>query len=211
MTGVGLCAGVLLLTGVLIAWRRSVAAGVRLLALQGAALALLVAVLAWSGRSVELAGVALLVAGLKAVALPCVLGRVAVRTGRVEDGSSLGPAATLLVVALLTLLAYLVSRPLAAATGPAAGAVPVGTSLVLYGFLVLVTRRHAAAQLTGFLMLDNGIATIAFLISGGLPLVVELGVLLDVLLVVLVLQVLAGRVDRTFGGVDLDDLRELHD
>ena len=61
------------------------------------------------------------------------------------------------------------------------------------------------------MVLDNGIATVAFLTSGGVPVVVELGVTLDVLLVVLILQVLAGRMRLTHGGLDLDDLRELRD
>ena len=67
---------------------------------------------------------------------------------------------------------------------------PVGLALVLIGFLVLLTRRSALSQLIGFVILDNGIATTAFLTSGGVPLVVELGVTLDVLLVVLILRVL---------------------
>ena len=60
-------------------------------------------------------------------------------------------------------------------------------------------------------MLDNGIATVAFLTAGGVPLVVELGVSLDVLLVVLILQVLTARMQAAFGGTDLDDLTELRD
>ena len=60
-------------------------------------------------------------------------------------------------------------------------------------------------------MLDNGIAAVAFLIAGGLPLVVELGASLDILLVVLVLQVLTGRIRAEFGDLDLDDLSELRD
>jgi hydrogenase-4 component E len=105
-----------------------------------------------------------------------------------------------------------VSQPLqASGTGAATRAVPVGIALVLFGFLILATRRHAVSQLVGFLVLDNGITTVAFLISSGVPLVVELGVSLDVFLVVLVLQVLTGRIRTEFGDTDLDDLRELRD
>jgi len=67
------------------------------------------------------------------------------------------------------------------------------------------------SQLIGFLLLDNGIGTVAFLTAGGVPLVVELGVSLDVLLVVLILQVLTSRIRAEFGDVDLDDLTELRD
>lgn len=83
--------------------------------------------------------------------------------------------------------------------------------MVLIGFLLLVTRRRARSQLIGFLLLDNGIATIAFLTSGGVPLLLELGVSLDVLLVVLILYVFAGRMRNKFGNTDVDQLRELHD
>lgn len=208
---VAVCAGILLLTGVLLVWRHSVGAGIRLLAVQGLTLAALVALLAGQEGSYELLAVAVLVAALKGVVLPLVLARVAQRTADTDTAPMVGPAVTLFLLAVLTTLAYLVSRPMTAAAGPAAGTVPIGMSLVLYGFLLVVSRRHAISQLMGFLMLDNGIATVAFLISGGVPIVVELGVLLDVLLVVLVLQVLAGRMNRTFGGADLDDLKELHD
>ena len=108
------------------------------------------------------------------------------------------------------MLAYVVSRPLAIlGSGPAIQVIPVGMTLVLIGFLLLATGRHAIAQLVGFLVLDNGIATVAFLTAGGVPLVVELGVLVDVLLVVLILRVLTGRIRDIYGATDLDDLTEL--
>ena len=88
---------------------------------------------------------------------------------------------------------------------------PLGVALVLYGFLLLVSRRHAISQVVGFLVLDNGIAIVAFLTAGGVPLVVELGVSLDVLLVVLILYILTSRIRSEFGAADLDDLRELRD
>ena len=60
-------------------------------------------------------------------------------------------------------------------------------------------------------IIDNGIATVAFLTSGGVPLVVEIGVMIDVLFVVVILRVLAGRMRSVFGATDLDDLTELRD
>jgi hydrogenase-4 component E len=60
-------------------------------------------------------------------------------------------------------------------------------------------------------MLDNGIAALAFLTTAGVPLIVEFGASLDILLAVLVLQILSGRMRVKFGGTDLDELRELRD
>ncbi len=113
---------------------------------------------------------------------------------------------------MLTVVAYLVSPPLVAlGSGPAAKAVPVGLTLVLIGFWLLVTRRRAVSQVIGFLVIDNGIATVAFLTAGGVPFVVELGVSLDVVLVVLILRILSSRIHLTRGRIDLHDLEELRD
>lgn len=210
---VALGGGLLLLTGVLIVWRRSLASNVRLLMLQGVALAGLVAVIGVHARSAELLGLAALVLFLKGLVLPTVLARTISRGGAAPVETPLiNTTASLISLSLLTMLAYLVSQPLqASGTGAATKAVPVGIALVLFGFLILATRRHAVSQLVGFLVLDNGITTMAFLISAGVPLVVELGVSLDVFLVVLILQVLTGRIRTEFGDTDLDDLRELRD
>jgi hydrogenase-4 component E len=76
---------------------------------------------------------------------------------------------------------------------------------------VMVSRRRAISQAVGFLMLDNGIATTAFLITSGVPLVVEFGASLDVLFAVLIIGVLTGRMRRIVGDTDLDQLRALRD
>ena len=210
---IGLSAGVLLLTSVLMVWKRSLVAAARLLAVQGAALAAMVAVIGVFEGDLQLVAVAGLVLLLKGFVLPFVLDRSRIQTGAVREETPLmNTTSSLIVLSLLTMLAYLVSQPLLALDpGPATKAVPVGISLVLYGFLILTTRRHAISQLVGFLVLDNGIATVAFLTSGGVPFVVELGASLDVLLVVLILRVLGGRITAEFGGADLDELTELRD
>ena len=61
------------------------------------------------------------------------------------------------------------------------------------------------------LLLDNGIATITFLTSGGVPILLKFAFSLDVLLVVLILHVFTGRMRTKFGGTSVDQLRELHD
>ena len=93
----------------------------------------------------------------------------------------------------------------------ATNAVPAAFAVVLIALFVMVTRRHAVSQAAGFLMLDNGIAATAFLLTAGVPLIVELGASLDVLFAVIVIGVLTGRLRRAFGGADLDQLRELRD
>ncbi|GAA4379611.1 hypothetical protein [Agromyces bauzanensis] len=244
---IGLCAGALLLTSVLTVWYRSQRASIRALALQGVALAALVAVVAVDRSEAELIVVAALVLVLKGMVLPWVLSRrpapatgapappqrgagSAGDHGAGDHGAGdhgagdhgagdhgaetpmLNPVATLVAAALLGIVAYAVIWPLVAGSAsPAAHAAPVGIAMVLIGFLVLVTRRRAISQLVGFLALDNGIATVAFLVSGGVPILIEFGVSLDILLVTLILQVFSRRMRAVFGDTDVDRMRELRD
>jgi hydrogenase-4 component E len=82
---------------------------------------------------------------------------------------------------------------------------------MLIGFFALATRRKAVSQIVGLLLVDNGIALVAFLATAGVPLIVELGASLDVLLVVVVLQVLTTQMRLRVGSLDLDQFSELHD
>lgn len=116
------------------------------------------------------------------------------------------------MVTALVVVAFMIAQPIidlqrSSATTAAAAAI----ATVLIALFMMATRRHAISQAAGLLMLDNGIAATAFLLTAGVPLIVELGASLDVLFVLIVLGVLTGRLRNTFGGVDLDLLRELRD
>ncbi len=211
---VDLAAGGLILSAVLIVWRRDLAAIIRLLAWQGVALAAIPILRGVRDGDRALIGVGLAVLVLRAVVLPWSLARAVGAEPRSQREATplVNTATSLLITAALTLAAFAATRPLVNLQ-PAAStnAVPAATAVMLIALLVMVTRRHAVSQAAGFLMLDNGIAATAFLLTAGVPLIVELGASLDVLFAVIVIGVLTGRLSRTFGGADLDALQELHD
>jgi hydrogenase-4 component E len=156
-------------------------------------------------------GVAILV--LRAGVLPWLIGRLipSEKSPR-ESEPLLNTTASLLAAAGATGVAYLVASPLLRLDGsPATQASPAALAACLIGLLLVTTRRRAVSQIVGFLMLDNGVAALAFLTTAGLPLIVEFGASTDVLLAVLILQVLAGRMRVKFGNTDVDELRELRD
>lgn len=205
--------GMFLLSAVGVLWRRQVSALITLLTLQGVMLTAIAALLAGQHRSAEAVVVAIGVGLLKAVIIPWMLRRV---LAQVPDARETRPlvnvSASLLAAAGLTLLAYAAARPLVASAPTAsAHATPVGIAVVLLGFFLAATRQRAISQIIGLLLVDNGIAAVAFLATGGVPLIVELGVSADLALAVLVLQILTSRLHATFGPTDLDELRELHD
>ena len=209
-----LAAGAFLLAAVLIVWRRELRAIVVLLAWQGIALAAIPVTEGIYQDDAALITVGVVVLLLRAVALPLLLIR-AVGTEpqeRRESTPLVNTTASLMITAALTVLAYGVTRPIIALDpSPATRAVPAAFAVILIAVFIMVSRRRALSQAVGFMMLDNGIAATAFLITAGVPFIVELGASLDVLFAVLVLGLLTGHMRRTFGGTDLDQLRELRD
>jgi len=165
-------------------------------------------VVAWRGHVPELFGVAAGVIALKGVAVPIILNRLEARSGGQREVRPLVNTETsLLLSGFLSILAYEMARPLTAVvTLPTRGGLPIALALVLVSLFVVASRRLAITQIVGFLMLENGIALLAMLGAYGVPLVVELGVFLDVLFGVLVMQVLVYRIHQTFDSVDADQL-----
>jgi hydrogenase-4 component E len=208
-----LACGLFLLTAVGVLWRREVYALITLLTAQGVTLTAMAIVLASGQHNAEAVAVAAGVGMLKVGIIPSMLRRVYRRIpGARETRPLANVSASLLAAAGLTLLAYAAARPLVAlAPSASAKATPVGLAVALIGFFLVTTRQRAISQIVGVLLIDNGIAAVAFLATGGVPLVVEFGVSADLALAVLVLQILTTRLHATFGPADLDELRELHD
>jgi hydrogenase-4 component E len=209
----GLAAGAVLACAVVTLWRRDLRSVVAVLAVQGTALGVTAGVLAAHSRDIGLGVTAALVLAAKGLIIPALLRQIVRRDpGSRETAPLVNVPASLLAAAALIVVAYLASGKITAlAPDGAARLAPAGVATVLIGFLVLATRRKAVSAITGLLVVDNGIALVTFLLTAGVPLLVELGASLDVLLVVVVLRVLATTMRARLGPFDLDQLRELHD
>lgn len=209
-----LAVGAVLVCAVTVLWLSSVRSVVRVVAAQGIALGLVALILGVHLGDAGLIATALVVLALKGVAIPVFLAKAGGDGGALnrERRPLLNVPASLVASAALIVLAFAAARGVAAFVGTTAGTlVPVGVATLLLGFFVLVTRRRPIFQMVGLLLIDNGIALVAFLCTAGVPFLIELGVSLDVLLGVVVLMVLAQRLRSEFGDLDLDELQELHD
>jgi hydrogenase-4 component E len=182
---------------------------IRAVALQGAALALLpVTVHGLSPHAVILAAGAF---ALKGVFIPWLLFR-AIREVRIrrEVEPLIGYVPTLLLGALTTAAAFIFaeSLPLAAAHR---GSLFIPTALATLGtgFLLLITRRKAITQVLGYLIFENGIFVFGVLLSEAMPLMVEAGVLLDMLVAVFVMGIVIHQINREFSTVNTARLSSL--
>lgn len=198
-------------TAFLLIVRRDLAGQVRIFAAQSVVLAILSAVVAAFTRSMELAGVALVLALLKVFIIPRVLNRAVVKIGLQRAALPyLSTPATLVVCGGLVVIAFYVMAPVTASNLlPTAEAIPIAFAGVLVGFFIMVNRRRALTQILGFLMLENSIFLLALLATYGVPFIVEMGVFLDVLVAVLIMEVFIYRIKENFDSIEVDRLGRL--
>jgi hydrogenase-4 component E len=208
-----LAVGAVLVCAVAVLWLSSVRAVIRVVVVQGTALGLVAMVLGVHVGDAGLMATAAVVFGVKGVAVPMLLGKAGGGGALARERRPLvNVPASLVASGVLIVLAFATARGVAGFVGTTAGAlVPVGVATLLIGFFVLVARRRPIFQMVGLLLVDNGIALVAFLCTAGVPFLIELGVSLDILLGVVVLMVLAQRLRSEFGDLDLDELQELRD
>jgi hydrogenase-4 component E len=206
-----IAASAMLLTSLVVLWRKHVSAYISAFRWQSVTLALTGMLVAWRGGVHELFAVSALILLLKGLGVPWILRRMEARFPAQQELRPLVNTETsMLVAGGLSIAAYFVSRPVTAVISlPTRGGLPLALALVLVSLFIVISRRTALSQIVGFLMLENGVALIALLGAYGVPFVVELGVFLDVLLGVLVMQVLVYQIQETFNTVDVEQLNRL--
>jgi hydrogenase-4 component E len=196
---------VFLVMSFLLIIRRSLSAQVRMFAAQSVVLSALAAVVAFFARSMELFGVAVVLAIVKVVVIPKVFNRAIAKIGMQRSVAPyLGTSATLGVCAGLVVFAFYIMAPVTASSRlPTADGIPLAFAAVLIGLFTTVNRKRALTQILGFLMLENGIFLTALLATYGIPLIVEMGVFLDLLVAVLILEVFIYRITENFDSLEV--------
>lgn len=90
-------------------------------------------------------------------------------------------------------------------------AIPLAFATIATGLFLIVSRRKAITQVLGFLVFENGISVFAAAIAMEYGLIVELGILLDVFVLVFILGIAIFEINRTFSSIDTDKLNRLGD
>lgn len=87
--------------------------------------------------------------------------------------------------------------------------VPAAIATMLIGFILLTTRFKALTQVIGYLILENGIYIFGILLLGAMPMVVEMGVLLDVFVAIFVSCIIIAKINKSFSSMDTRMLSSL--
>lgn len=205
MSGVAIGALLALGLGVLVVRRRSVATA--LVAAQS--LVLGISAIGLSEGHAEEFAIAGAVLFVRAAALPALFALTLRRTPEPRLVVAAAPPAVRLVAGAVAAIA---AAALAPSLGIADRAAEQGAvALVVLGMAIVVMRRPTLFQALGLLVAENGVYMLALSVEGGLPAVIELGVLFDLLVVLTVVAAFSYGIHREVGSGDTELLRELRD
>ncbi|MBU1086580.1 MAG: hydrogenase [Candidatus Omnitrophica bacterium] len=124
----------------------------------------------------------------------------------------IGYGKTLILCGLLMAIAFLISSKLDLPDKSTSYLlVPSAFSIVIIGFLLLVSRFKAITQVIGYLVMENGIFLFALLLLEKTPLLVEIGILLDIFVGALVMGIVVNNINQEFGSASTINLTNLRD
>ncbi|MBI4516616.1 MAG: hydrogenase [Deltaproteobacteria bacterium] len=203
----------LALSGVLLLGSSRLVRCIRIVAFQGVVLGLLTLAAHQHEFSWRTLGLAVAIAALKGAGFPWLLSRVLRQADvRREVEPFVSYNLSLLAGTMALPVSLWLSARLPLPTPPiSALVVPVALFTTLAGLLLIVSRRTALTQVLGYLVLENGVYAFGVGLVEGTPMVVELGILLDVFVAVFVMGIAIFHINREFDHIDADQLAALHD
>jgi hydrogenase-4 component E len=191
--------------------QRRILSLIRLYTMQGVALVLATGLVGYVTGQPHLylsAGLTLL---LKVVLIPLLLHRVIERLDvRWDVEPLINIPTTMLIGIALVIFAFYLGAPIARLSASVArGTLGIALASVLLSFLMMITRAKAIPQVIGFLAMENGLFFAATAATYGMPMVVELGIGLDVLIGALILGVFMFQIREQFDSLDIRHLEQL--
>jgi hydrogenase-4 component E len=206
-----LLAALILLTAFGLLVQRRMYALLHLFAWQGLFLSISTAIVGFVAKSHHLYISSLLTLTIKVVLLPYIL-HTLIRKLKIhkEVESIVNVPTTMLIGIALVIFSYHLTAPIRElSTLVTRSTLAVALATVLLGFLMMITRKHAVTQIIGFLAMENGLLFAATSATYGMPLVVELGVALDLLIAAFIFGMFFFHISTTFDSLDVDQMARL--
>jgi len=208
---VNLFASALLLLAFAMLSQRRIVRLINLFALQGVALVASTLTMAYATGQSHLYWSAAINGVLKVIVLPWILHRLIRRLNVKWDIETLINIPMMMLVGIvLVVFAFNLALPISQfSQSIARGTLGIALACVLMSFLMMITRSKAVPQVIGFLSMENGLFFAATSATYGMPMVVELGIALDVLVGMVILGVFMFQIREQFDSLDIHHLEKL--
>lgn len=143
----------------------------------------------------------------KGILIPMFLRRVVRQMKVTHDVEPyINNALSLAISGILVAVVYASLRQGIFVSGFSKNVLQISIAVILIGLFVMITRRKAITQVIGLLFMENGLFLAGFSLTYGMPIIIELGVLFDMLMGVIILGIFAVQIKRTFASSNLDNL-----
>ncbi len=208
---VNLLAALLLLIAFAMLAQRRVLSLVQLFAWQGFILASSTFIVAYATQQTHLYYSGALTLLLKVGVLPWLLHRLIQRLNVQWDVETLiNIPTTMLVGIVLVIFAFNLAAPITELSGAITRSLlGIALASVLLSFLMMITRSKAISQVIGFLAMENGLLFAATSATYGMPMVIELGIALDVLVATIIFGIFFFRIRETFDSLEIRHMEKL--
>ncbi len=210
-----LAAGFILLTAFGMVATRQVQGVLRFFIVQSAFLAASAFLIGFDRGSIHLMALGVITIGAKVIAIPWVLKRTLPGDlyERREIDQVINIPSSLLLALLLAIAAeFLVGPLLSESIDPVVHVnLPIGLAGILIGAYSLIARREAIPQMVGILAMENGAFFAGVAIAPELPLIAELAIAIDVILIAVVIGILTRDITRATGTTEAAAMSELRE
>lgn len=148
---------------------------------------------------------------LKVLLLPYILHVLIHRLNiRKEVESIVNIPMTMMIGIAIVIFSYHLTAPIREmSTLMTRSTLAVALATVLLGLLMMITRKHAVTQIIGFLAMENGLFFAATSATYGMPLVVELGVALDILIAAFIFGIFFFQINTAFDSLNVENMARL--
>ena len=213
LQSIDIYAAVLLLVAFAMITQRRILSLVHLYTLQGLTLALATTTVAWLTEQPHLYVSAALTLVLKGIALPVLLHRAIDRLDvRWDVEPLINIPTTMLIGIVLVVFAFNLALPISQLSASIARAtLGIALACVLLSFMMMIVRAKAVPQVIGFLSMENGLFFAATAATNGMPMIVELGIGMDVLVGALILGVFMFQIRERFDSLDIHHIEQLRE
>ncbi|MCG6551307.1 MAG: formate hydrogenlyase [Candidatus Magnetominusculus sp. LBB02] len=206
-------AALVLLTSFAMLSQRKINSLVILFAWQGLFLSINTAVVGYVASKHHLYISSILTLSIKVILLPYILHVLVVRLKiKKEMETIVNIPTTMLIGIALVIFSYHLTAPVREmSTLITRSILAVALATVMIGLLMMITRKHAVTQIIGFLAMENGLFFAATSATYGMPLVVELGVALDVLIAAFIFGIFFFQISTTFDSLSVEQMESLRE
>ncbi|PKK87865.1 MAG: hydrogenase [Candidatus Wallbacteria bacterium HGW-Wallbacteria-1] len=152
-----------------------------------------------------------IVVGIKVVFIPYLLKKTYAKVAhQVEKDFFLNIPLLVIICCFIVVFCYFA---IAETTGINAGIINNqivnSVSVILIGLFFMISRKKAIGQIVGFLVIENGIFVTALFATHGMPFIVDIGILMDILVAVVIMGMMVFKIDEKFGNINVDKIKDL--